>query len=153
MTKQKSRLILASVMLISLLGTAGIALPYPVLAPYFLDSPVNDLTHFMGIHPKVLLGISLAIYPLGLLLGSLFIGALSDHYGRRFVLLTTLVGSVIGYILTAIAIVYTSFPGFILARFLTGVCEGNISVARAIAAELHPHIDRAKAISMVYTST
>jgi predicted MFS family arabinose efflux permease len=153
MTKQKSRLILASVMLISLLGTAGIALPYPVLAPYFLDSPLNDLTHFMGIHPKILLGISLAIYPLGLLFGSLFIGALSDHYGRRFVLLTTLVGSVIGYILTAIAIVYTSFPGFILARFLTGVCEGNISVARAIAAELHPHIDRAKAISMVYTST
>jgi len=152
MTKQKAMWVLASVMLLSVLGTAGIALPYPVLAPYFLDSPPNDLTHFMGIHPKILLGFSLAFYPLGLLIGNIFVGALSDSYGRRKVLLITLFGSAVGYLLTAIAVVYESFIGFTLARLLTGVCEGNMSIARAIAAELHPHIERTKAISMSYAA-
>ncbi|WP_223669056.1 MFS transporter [Kangiella shandongensis] len=153
MTKQKAVWVLISVMLLSVLGTAGIALPYPVLAPYFLDAPPNDLTHFMGIHPKILLGFSLAFYPLGLLIGNIFVGALSDSYGRRKVLLITLFGSGVGYLLTAFAVIYESFIGFTLARLLTGVCEGNMSIARAIAAELHPHIERTKAISMTYAAT
>lgn len=152
MTKQKAMWVLASVMLLSVLGTAGIALPYPVLAPYFLDAPPNDLTHFMGIHPKILLGFSLAFYPLGLLIGNIFVGALSDSYGRRKVLLITLFGSAVGYLFTALAVVYESFIGFTLARMLTGICEGNMSIARAIAAELHPHIERTKAISMSYAA-
>ncbi|MCX7553764.1 MFS transporter [Marinicella sp. S1101] len=147
------KLILWTVMLVSLLGTIGIALPYPVLAPYFIDYPANELTHFMGFHPKVLLGISLAIYPLGLLIGSIYIDALSDGFGRKKVLLITLCGSVVGYGLTAWAVYAESFVYFILARFLTGLCEGNISIARAIAAELHPAIDRTKALSMVYAAT
>lgn len=153
MTKQKAVWVLISVMLLSLLGTAGIALPYPVLAPYFLDAPPNELTHFMGIHPKILLGFSLAFYPLGLLIGNLFVGALSDSYGRRKVLLITLFGSAVGYLLTAFAVIYESFIGFSLARLITGVCEGNMSIARAIAAELHPHIERTKAISITYAAT
>lgn len=140
-------------MLVSFLGTIGIALPYPVLAPYFIDYPANELTHFMGFHPKILLGFSLAIYPLGMLIGSVYIGALSDHFGRRRVLLITLTGSVIGYLLTAFAIYNESFVFFILARFLTGTCEGNIAIARAIAADLHPEIDRTQALSLIYTAT
>ena len=153
MEKKKATLVLISVMFLSLLGTAGIALPYPVLAPYFLDSPPNELNHFMGFHPKLLLGFSLAIYPLGLLIGNIFVGALSDFYGRRKVLLITLFGSTFGYLLTGLAVVHESFIGFTIARLLTGVCEGNISIARAIGAELHPHIERTKAISMVYAAT
>lgn len=142
-----------TVMLVSFLGTVGIALPYPVLAPYFIDYPANNLTHFMGFHPKILLGISLAIYPLGMLIGSMFIGALSDHYGRRKVLLITLCGAVISYLLTTLAIYQESFVFFIIARLITGICEGNISIARAIAAELHPQINRTRALSLIYTST
>ncbi len=147
------RLTLMTVMLVSFLGTVGIALPYPILAPYFIDYPANNLTHFMGFHPKILLGVSLAIYPLGMLIGSVFIGALSDHYGRRKVLLITLSGAVVSYALTALAIYQESFPFFIIARLITGICEGNISIARAIAAELHPQINRTRALSLIYTAT
>jgi MFS family permease len=151
--KNNPKLILFTIMLVSFLGTIGIALPYPVLAPYFIDYPANELTSFMGFHPKILLGFSLSIYPLGMLIGSIYIGALSDHFGRRRVLLITLTGSVVGYLLTAFAIYNESFVFFILARFLTGTCEGNIAIARAIAADLHPKIDRTQALSMIYTAT
>lgn len=149
----RARATLATVMLVTLLGTAGIALPYPILAPYFIDGSSNALTNFMGWDPKILLGITLATYPLGLLIGSNIIGALSDRYGRKEVLIYSLVGSVIGYIATAIAVQSESFIFFIGARIITGFFEGNISIARAITVELHPIIDRTRALSLLYSTS
>jgi MFS family permease len=141
-------------MLVSLLGTAGIALPYPVLSPFFLDSESNNaLTQFMGLHPKLLLGIILALYPLGILIGSSFIGAVSDIYGRKRVLVISLIAAAAGYLLTGYAIAIEQYPLFALARILTGICEGNIAISRAIALELHPTIDRTRAISLLYATT
>jgi MFS family permease len=144
---------LYTVMLVSLLGTAGIALPYPVLSPFFLDSGAdNALTQFMGLPPKVLLGIILALYPLGSLLGSSFIGAISDIYGRKRVLVISLLLAAAGYGLTGYAISIESYPLFALARLLTGICEGNVAISRAIALELHPAISRTRAISLLYAT-
>ncbi len=145
---------LLAVMLVSLLGTSGIALPYPVLAPFFLDPETNNaLTRFAGLPPKLLLGVLLALYPLGILLGSSVMGALSDSYGRKRVLVISLVLAAAGYGLTAGAVQRESYLLFALARFLTGLCEGNIAVSRAIALELHPAIERTRAISLLYATT
>lgn len=149
----KPKLTLAVMMLAGFLGTAGIALPYPVLAPYFLDFPANELNHFMGIHPKVLLSVCLAIYPLGLFLGSMYMGAFSDIFGRKKVMTLSLLGAVLGYLLTAWSVWAESFLGFITARFLSGMCEGNISIARAIAVELGPVISKARGLSLMYSAT
>jgi MFS family permease len=144
---------LYAVMLVSLLGSAGIALPYPVLSPFFLDPDSgNALTQFLGLPPKVLLGILLALYPLGILLGSSFIGALSDLYGRKQVLMLTLMAAALGYALTGYAVTAENYLLFALARLLTGICEGNIAISRAIALELHPQIDRTRAISLLYAT-
>ncbi|WP_288132542.1 MFS transporter [Microbulbifer sp.] len=147
------RTTLLAVLLVSLVGTAGIALPYPVLAPMYLEGPTNDLTHFMGMPPKLLLGLVLALFPLGLLLGSSVIGGLSDHFGRKQVLMSTLLLASIGYALSATALLQQNFILFAVARFLTGVCQGNIAVARAIAADLHPAIDRTRALSLAMACT
>jgi MFS family permease len=145
---------LYAVMLVCLLGTAGIALPYPVLSPFFLDPDnSNALIHFLGLPPKILLGIILALYPLGILVGSSFIGALSDIYGRKRVLIISLVLAAGGYTLTGYAINQQSFLLFALARIITGICEGNIAISRAIALELHPQIDRTRAISLLYATS
>ncbi len=144
---------LFAVMLVSLLGTAGIALPYPVLSPYFLDpANANSLTQFMGLHPKLLLGALLALYPLGLIFGGSVIGALSDVYGRKRLLIMTLLASALCYGLTAYAVVLENFPLFALARFLTGIFEGNIAISRAIALDLHPAINRTRALSLLYAT-
>ena len=149
-----ARSTLYAVMLVSLLGTAGIALPYPVLSPFFLDpANGNALTHYLGLPPKILFGILMALYPLGLILGGSIIGALSDVYGRKRVLTISLVAAAAGYGLTGYAVVIESYPLFALARFLTGCCEGNIAVSRAIALELHPDIERTRAISLLYATS
>jgi len=152
MDQLKARATLAIVMLVTLLGSAGIALPYPVLAPYFMNESANPLTHFMGWDAKILLGIALATYPLGLLIGSNIIGSLSDRFGRKQVLIYSLIGSVLGYIATGFSVAEGSYLFFILARLITGFFEGNISIARAIAVELHPQIDRTRALSLLYST-
>lgn len=143
------RLVLFTVCLIAILSVAGMALPYPILAPMFVDAPANNFNQFLGLDPKWLFGIALAINPLGIVIGSAILGALSDHYGRRPVLMLALGLATLGYGLSAFALLAEHYPLFIFARFITGLCEGAISIARAIAADLHPQIPRQKSMSLV----
>jgi MFS family permease len=70
-----------------------------------------------------------------LLIGSALLGPLSDRYGRRPLLMRTAVGAAIGHAITAWALVIQSYPLFIVARFITGLLEGNGAVARAMLAD------------------
>lgn len=150
MPPSRAYLILFSLMLVNLLGTFGMALPFPILAPLFLAEPGSALAQFAGWPPALLLALTLAIYPLGMLLGGSFIGALSDLYGRKPILLFSLLLSVLGYLLSGWAIAIEHYPLFLLARFATGICEGNIAISRAIASDLHPVIDKTRAFSWLY---
>ncbi len=130
--------ILMVTLLVTLISVSGIALPYPLLAPLF-DAGTSPLTDFMSLPMQILFGIVIGIYPLGLIIGSSFIGAFSDQHGRRKILIFTMFGSSLSYILTAYAVISGSFLLFCLSRFITGLLEGNISIARAIATDLHPN--------------
>lgn len=130
-----NRLLITAACLLGLLSTVGAALPYPILPPLFAADVANALNHFMGLPPKLLFGIALAINPLGLLIGSALLGPLSDRYGRRPVLLITALGAAIGHAVTAWALVIQAYPLFLAARFFTGLLEGNGSVARAMLAD------------------
>jgi MFS family permease len=131
-------LLIASACLLGLLSTTGASLPYPILAPLFAGNagnPGNELTRFLGIAPPLLLGIALMVNPLGLLIGSAVLGAISDRFGRRRILLATALGGALGHALTAAALVAESYPLFLLARFATGLLEGNGAIMRAMLAE------------------
>jgi len=129
------RLLIATLCALGLLSTTGASLPYPLLAPLFADGGVNGLNSFLGLPPKLLLGIALMINPVGLLIGSALLGPLSDAFGRRRALLLTTIGAAAGHLLTALAMVMESFPLFFAARFVTGLLEGNGAVMRAIVFE------------------
>ena len=131
----KTVLLIASACLLGLLSTTGASLPYPILPPLFAAAAVNDLTGFLDLPPKLLFGIALMINPLGLLIGSAMLGPVSDRLGRRRVLLITAVGAAVGHALTAAALVAQSYPLFLLARFVTGLLEGNGAIMRAMLAE------------------
>ena len=141
--------ILAAVCLLGLMSTIGMAMPYPILAPIFVDGPVDAFTHFGGLQPSVLMGMALAANPLGILIGSLFAGPLSDRHGRRLVLAVTLIATLAGHLLTAAALVARNYPLFALARFATGLVESNVAVARAMLADMHQQIDRTHAFALL----
>jgi MFS family permease len=130
----KTVVLIASCCLLGLLSTTGASLPYPILAPLFAGEPTS-LTSFLGLPPTLLLGIALMVNPVGLLLGSAVLGPVSDRLGRRRVLLITALGAAVGHALTGAALVAGSYPLFLLARFVTGLLEGNGSIMRAMLAE------------------
>lgn len=130
-----TKLLIAAACLLGLFSTIGASLPYPILPPLFASGVENGLNTFMGLPPKLLFGLALTINPLGLLIGNSLLGPLSDRYGRRPVLLVTAIGAAIGHGITAIALLMESYPLFILARFVTGLLEGNGAVARAMLAD------------------
>jgi len=131
----KNMILITAACLLGLLSTIGASLPYPILPPLFAAESANSFNHFLGLPSKLLFGLALTINPLGLLIGSALLGPLSDRYGRRPLLLYTAIGAGIGHAITAWALLIQSYPLFIVARFITGLLEGNGSVARAMLAD------------------
>jgi MFS family permease len=128
-------ILISAACLLALLSTIGASLPYPILPPLFAAEAPNAFNNFLGLPSKLLFGLALTINPLGLLIGSACWGPCPDRYGRRPLLMRTAVGAAIGHAITAWALVIQSYPLFIVARFITGLLEGNGAVARAMLAD------------------
>lgn len=153
MSSARDYVVFSSVLLVTVLSCAGVALPYPVLAPLFMGGEVNGLNSYLGLSPELLLGIAISVYPLGAVIGGSFIGAMSDSYGRKKMLVVTLFGGALGYLVSAWTVVHEQYLWFVLSRFFTGLCEGNASIARAIALDLGKTIDKTRSMSLVSAAT
>lgn len=73
-------------------------------------------------------------------------GSLSDRFGRRPILLYTVFGTAVSYLLWFVS---GSFLLFILARLLGGALAGNLSVASAAIADVTSRANRAKGMALV----
>ncbi|MCA0177946.1 MAG: MFS transporter [Proteobacteria bacterium] len=149
MNPTQSDRLLVLVCLVSLLSTVGMALPYPILTPLFVNGPADGFTRFAGLPSEWLLGVALAINPLGILLGSFWLGPLSDRLGRRPVLMASLLAGALAHALTAFAITQRNYPLFIVARLASGLCEGNIAIARALLADAYAPAERTRAFALL----
>ncbi len=78
--------------------------------------------------------------------GSPLLGALSDSYGRRPVLLIGFSGLMISFFTTALA---TSLAMLIAIRLVGGAMQANLSVASAYVADITPPEQRAKRFGML----
>ncbi|KAH7929414.1 MFS general substrate transporter [Leucogyrophana mollusca] len=93
---------------------------------------------------------------LGGLMGSVFstlqflvapqIGALSDKYGRRRILLITMAGNILSAL---VWVQSTSFASYMLSRVIGGLSEGNVQLAIAILSDISTPANRSKALAHV----
>ena len=77
--------------------------------------------------------------------GALVFGLLADRYGRRKVLVVSQIGTLVGFVLLAMA---GNLTLVFLARIIDGLTSGNISVAHAYAAEHSAPATRKQALGM-----
>ena len=75
-----------------------------------------------------------------------FWGAVSDRRGRRGVLLVTVSGTALGYLLWVVS---GSFWLFLLSRIVSGAFSGNLSVATAAVADVTTREERSRAMGIV----
>jgi MFS transporter, DHA1 family, tetracycline resistance protein len=116
----------------------GFGIVIPVL-PYYAEG-----TRFNGTPRTV--GLLFASYSIMQLIFSPVLGRLSDKHGRRPVLLASIIGTGIGFLILGFA---TTLWMLFLGRILDGISGGNISTAQAYIADITTKQDRAKGMGLL----
>ncbi|WP_341677454.1 TCR/Tet family MFS transporter [Niveibacterium sp. SC-1] len=115
------------------LDAIGIGLVFPIL-PRLLQAlaPGGDTA--------LAVGLVAALYALAQFLFAPVLGALSDRYGRRPILLLSLAGASASYLLMACA---TDFRLLLLGRAIAGLTSANLAVATAYITDISTEEERA----------
>jgi len=138
------------IVFVDLLGF-GLILP---LLPFYADE--------FGATP-FLVGLLTAIYAAAQLVGAPLLGRLSDRFGRRPILLISIFGTFLGFLLFGLAVpvgqklaALVGIPTnqmiliiLFISRALDGFTGGNISVAQAYITDVTTEKDRAKGLGLV----
>jgi DHA1 family tetracycline resistance protein-like MFS transporter len=125
---------LGVILLAVTLDATGIGLIFPIL-PELL----REVAHSSEI--AVLYGVMLSLYALMQFIFSPILGLLSDRYGRRPVLLVSLAGAAVDYLIMAFA---PQLWMLVVGRAIAGITSANIAVATAYIADISPEEIRAK---------
>jgi len=92
------------------------------------------------------IGLILASYSLMQFLFAPILGRISDHIGRRPVIMLGLFGSSLGYLIYGLA---SSFFWLLLSRAVHGACAGTVSTAQAYVADTTTESERAHGMGII----
>ena len=136
------------------LGFFGYALTITLFIPMLMDRSFALLPPTSTTALRVTLsGLLLAMYPLGQFLGSPIIGNLSDHFGRKKVLLLSLLACIVGFVGMALSIEYYQLSLLFISAFFTGLCESNMAISQSIIADKSNDIvQKTKFIGYAYSA-
>ena len=116
----------------------GFGIVIPVL-PYYAEG-----TRF-GATPREV-GLLFASYSVMQLIFSPVLGRFSDKYGRRPILIISLLGTCLGFLILGFA---TTLLMLFIGRIIDGISGGNISTAQAYIADVTTKENRAKGMGLI----
>lgn len=132
-TKRSPLLLMALTVFIDITGF-GLILP---LLPFWAER--------LGAGP-VGVTLILTVYALAQFLFTPLLGSLSDRYGRRPIILLSLLVEAFSFAMTALV---GSLPLLLLSRFIGGLGASNIGSAQAVVADVTPPERRARGMGLI----
>jgi multidrug resistance protein len=135
--KKKTSLPIFLLALVMLANALGYGTIIPLLYPYAAKFGLNDFQT----------GMLFVAFSLAQFVATPIMGRMSDKYGRKPLLVISMLGSALSFIVFALAKnVHTLFA----ARILDGITGGNVSVANAAISDIYDNDqDRTKAFAML----
>lgn len=134
MHKNRNFLIIA---LIALVNALGYGIIIPILYSYSLKFGLNDFEN----------GLLFSVFSVFQFLATPIIGRLSDKYGRKPLLLISLIGTAASFFMAAFA---PSAIFLFIARALDGITAGNIPVASAVISDTTKPEERTKGFGVLW---
>lgn len=131
--KKSSLLPIFAIVFVDMLGF-GLILP---LLPYIAES--YHLNSFQ-------VGLLLATFPIGQVFGAPILGRLSDRYGRKPILIISILGTFASFLLLGLA---RNILLIFASRLLDGLTGGNISVAQSYISDKTTAENRAKGLGLI----
>lgn len=123
-----------------LLDAVGIGLIFPIL-----PNLLREVTHEAEVEGYI--GLMLALYSAMQFLFSPVLGVLSDRFGRRPVLLVSLAGAAIDYVVMAFA---PTLWLLVVGRAIAGLTSANMAVATAYITDISHEDQRAKRFGLFH---
>ena len=93
-----------------------------------------------------LVGLLLGTNAVTQMIGAPLIGRLSDRYGRRPMLIVSIAGTVVSFLILGLA---NSLVMLFVSRILDGLLGGNISLAQSYITDVTEEKDRAKGLGLI----
>jgi DHA1 family tetracycline resistance protein-like MFS transporter len=138
---QKRQASLGFIFITLFLDIMGLGLVIPVL-PKLIESFLNDDIA----RASTIYGVLVALYALMQFLFAPVLGNLSDRYGRRPVILLSLLGAGLDYLLLAFA---PTLGWLFVGRVIAGVTAANLTTVTAYIADISPPEKRAQNFGLI----
>jgi MFS transporter, DHA1 family, tetracycline resistance protein len=127
---------LLSVILVVFIDLLGFSLILPLL-PYYAETFKAN---------AFVTGLLVASYAVAQLIGAPILGRLSDRFGRRPLLLVSIFGTFLGFLLLGFA---GALWMLFTARIIDGFTGGNLSIAQAYITDVTDVKDRSKGLGLI----
>lgn len=132
------------------LDLVGVGIANPIIAPLLLRPESGFLpASYSEDGRTLLLGALIAVFSIAGFFSGPLLGALSDRYGRKRLLLTSIALTFTGYLVFALGIYLKSVPLLFVSRTIYGIGGGNISVIQSAIADISDDRSRAKNFGLI----
>ncbi len=150
MKKRAVKRNLAGLFLVIFLDLLGVGIIIPVLAPLFYSVNNTLIPEYWDTNTiNLAYGLMIGIYPIMQFFGAPILGSLADRFGRKKLLTTSLLGTLLGYLITGWGIGNGKLWMIFAGRALDGFTGGNIAVANSAIADMSSEKDRASNFGLV----
>lgn len=148
------KLVLTAIFLTIFLDFFNLGLIYPIFSSLVFEGSGNliplDASEF---YKNMIFGFLIAAFPFGQFLGAPILGQLSDHHGRRKLLIISLFGTVFTLLICAVGVSSLSLVTLLLGRFMGGLMAGNMTLAYASLADFSSSEEKVRNFALIPLAT
>jgi DHA1 family tetracycline resistance protein-like MFS transporter len=138
---------------VTFIGFVGYSLMITLFTPLMMQANNGFISAGSTLSQRIIiLGILLALYPFGQFFGSPILGAFSDRFGRKPILIFSLCITTLCYIVIAWSLTQHNLLFLTLGLLIAGFAEANIAVTQSAIADVSTTKDRSRLFGYIYLS-
>lgn len=150
MKQQHAKSAIFVLFMVILFDALGWGIVYPSFEPVIL----NNLTGLFSSHASVSVRdfwyeAMVGIYMLFMFIMSPLLGSLSDRYGRKIILIISMAGNAVGFLISGIGLTMNSLLVILIGRAIAGATAGSLPIAQAAMMDISNAENKPKYLSMV----